>query len=117
GAGPGLQLLPESAHMGLWAVAHRRGGLDGARERVGLGPVEEPESGQVVRRGELNRLTATIKADPRRDSSLNDAILSGFREVRDEYREDMNNVLLVITAGKDDGRGLTLPGLLQPRLD
>ncbi|MEV4100835.1 substrate-binding and VWA domain-containing protein [Nonomuraea sp. NPDC049649] len=109
----GLQLFPDSTHMGLWEFAHRLGGIHGYRERVGIGPVDEPESGQVVRRGELNRLTTTIKADPRRDSSLNDAILSGFREVRDEYREDMNNVLLVITAGKDDGRGITLQGLLQ----
>ncbi|MFI6710256.1 substrate-binding and VWA domain-containing protein [Nonomuraea sp. NPDC050478] len=108
----GLQLFPESTHMGLWEFAHRAGGLHGYRERVGLGPINEPESGQLVRRGELNRLTTTMKADPDRDSSLYDAILGGFREVGGEYREEMNNTLLVITAGKDDGRGVKRQALL-----
>ncbi|MFG1942025.1 substrate-binding and VWA domain-containing protein [Nonomuraea sp. NPDC048826] len=109
----GLQLFPESTHMGLWEFAHRVGGLQDYRERVGLGPINEPDSGQLVRRGELNRLTTTMSADPDRDSVLYDAILRGFRKVGAEYREEMNNSLLVITAGKDDGRGIKLPALLE----
>ncbi|MDA0638004.1 substrate-binding and VWA domain-containing protein [Nonomuraea sp. MCN248] len=109
----GLQLFPESTRMGLWEFAHRVGGLQDYRERVGLGPINEPESGQVVRRGELNRLTATMRAHPERDSSLYDSILRGFRKVGAEYREEMNNSLLVITAGKDDGRGIKMPALVE----
>ncbi len=108
----GLALFPNSTHMGLWEFADRLGGTRDYRERVSLGPIDQPESGELVRRGRLNELTATITAHPKRDSSLYDAILNGFREVEASYREDMNNTLLVITAGKDDRGGISQPDLL-----
>lgn len=111
----GLQLFPDSTHMGFWEFAHRLGGGKGYAERVGLGPINRPETGELVRRGRLNELTTTLTAHPGRDSSLYDAILSGFREVGDKYREEMNNTLLVITSGRDDGRGLK-PAELTDRL-
>lgn len=111
----GLQLFPDSTHMGFWEFAHRLGGRKGYAERVGLGPINRPETGELVRRGRLNELTTTLTAHPGRDSSLYDAILSGFREVGDKYREEMNNTLLVITSGRDDGRGLK-PAELSERL-
>ncbi|MFI7134578.1 substrate-binding and VWA domain-containing protein [Nonomuraea sp. NPDC050153] len=108
----GLQLFPESTHMGLWEFAGKVGGVKSYRERVGLGPINEPQTGQVVRKSRLAELTGTITAHPSLDSSLYDAILGGFRKVTSEYREEMNNSLLVITAGKDDGKGTKLPELL-----
>ncbi|GAB2916834.1 substrate-binding and VWA domain-containing protein [Nonomuraea sp. NPDC052634] len=108
----GLRLFPDSTHMGLWEFADGIGGIKGYRRLVGLGAINEPEEGQVVRRGRLDELTGTIKAHPRRDSSLYDAVLSGFRKVTSDYREEMNNSLLVITAGRDDGTGIKLPELL-----
>ncbi|MFI6391737.1 substrate-binding and VWA domain-containing protein [Nonomuraea sp. NPDC050547] len=108
----GLQLFPDSTHMGMWEFADTLGRTKGYRERVGLGPINEPESGQVVRRGRLDELTSAITVHPDLDSSLHDAILSGFREVGGEFREEMNNTLLVITAGRDDGKGLTRRQLL-----
>jgi hypothetical protein len=109
----GLQLFPDSTHMGFWEFAHRLGGVKGYEQRVGLGPINRPETGELVRRGRLNELTTTLTAHPGRDSSLHDAILSGFREVGGKYREEMNNTLLVITSGRDDGHGLTLPELTE----
>ncbi|MEV0379909.1 substrate-binding and VWA domain-containing protein [Nonomuraea sp. NPDC050643] len=108
----GLQLFPDSTHMGLWEFADKVGRIKGYQQRVGLGPITEPETGQIIRRSRLDELTSTIAAHPKLDSSLYDAILSGFREVSDEYREEMNNALLVITAGRDDGKGTNLPQLL-----
>lgn len=108
----GLQLFPNSTHMGMWEFADKVGRIKGYRERVGLGPISEPESGQVIRRSRLDELTTTIAPHPDLDSSLYDAVLSGFREVTSDYRDDMNNTLLVITAGKDDGKGVKLPQLL-----
>lgn len=108
----GLQLFPESTHMGLWEFAQDIDRLKPYRQRVGLGPINKPESGQVVRRGRLDELTSTITAHGDLDSSLYDTILSGFRSVTSSYREEMNNTLLVITAGKDDGHGVKLPQLL-----
>ncbi|MEW9547068.1 substrate-binding and VWA domain-containing protein [Nonomuraea sp. NPDC050783] len=101
----GLRLFPDSTHMGLWEFADGLGRIKGYRELVGLGPINEPETGQVIRRSRLDEATSTVTAHPGRDSSLYDAILSGFRRVSSEYREEMNNSLLVITAGKDDGKG------------
>jgi hypothetical protein len=109
----GLQLFPDSTHMGLWEFADGLGQIKSYQERVGLGPINEPESGQVIRRSRLGEMTTTITAHPGRDSSLYDSILSGFRKVAGEYREDMNNTLLVITAGKDDGKGTRLAQLLE----
>ncbi|GAA3715942.1 substrate-binding and VWA domain-containing protein [Nonomuraea antimicrobica] len=108
----GLRLFPDSTHMGMWEFADGLGGSRGHRELVGLGPITEPETGQVIRRSRLDELTSTITAHPKRDSSLYDAILGGFREVTEEYRAEMNNALLVITAGRDDGKGTDLAGLL-----
>ncbi|MFB9622471.1 substrate-binding and VWA domain-containing protein [Nonomuraea helvata] len=108
----GLQLFPDSTHMGLWEFADRLGGVKNYRERVGLGAITEPETGQVVRKSRLAEATATIAAHPDLGSSLYDAILGGFRKVTSDYREEMNNTLLVITAGKDDGKGTTLAKLL-----
>ncbi|MEV0617087.1 substrate-binding and VWA domain-containing protein [Nonomuraea sp. NPDC050404] len=108
----GLQLFPETTHMGLWEFADKVGGIRGYRQHVGLGPITEPESGQVIRKSRLEELTGTITAHPGRDSSLYDAVLSGFGKVSSEYREEMNNALLVITAGKDDGAGSDLPQVL-----
>ncbi|NUW41064.1 VWA domain-containing protein [Nonomuraea rhodomycinica] len=108
----GLRLFPDSTHMGMWEFADGLGGAKGYQERVSLGPITRPDTGQVVRRSVLDELTSTITAHPDRDSSLYDGILAGFREVTREYREEMNNTLLVITSGKDDGRGVTLQELV-----
>ncbi|UBU14696.1 substrate-binding domain-containing protein [Nonomuraea gerenzanensis] len=108
----GLQLFPDSTHMGLWEFADKVGGIKSYRQHVGLGPITEPETGQVIRRSRLDQLTSTIAAHPKRDSSLYDAILGGFRTMSSGYREEMNNALLVITAGRDDGTGTDLGALL-----
>ncbi|GIN00894.1 substrate-binding and VWA domain-containing protein [Planomonospora venezuelensis] len=103
----GLQLFPDSTHMGMWEFADAKGSGGDQRERVKLGPVNEPDGGQVIRRSLLEELTLTLRADAKRNSSLHDSILAGFREVTGAYDERMNNTLLVITAGKDDGKGLS----------
>ncbi|MEV0348863.1 substrate-binding and VWA domain-containing protein [Nonomuraea sp. NPDC050680] len=108
----GLRLFPDTTHMGLWEFADGLGQAKGYQQRVSLGPISRPESGQLVRRSVLDQLTTTITAHPDRDSSLYDAILGGFHELAGKYREEMNNTLLVITAGKDDGRGIKLPQLV-----
>ncbi|MBN6052673.1 VWA domain-containing protein [Nonomuraea sp. RK-328] len=113
----GLRLFPDSTHMGMWEFADGLGGAKGYQERVSLGPIVRPDTGQVIRRSVLDELTGTITAHPDRDSSLYDGILAGFREVTREYREEMNNTLLVITSGKDDGRGATLQELVDKLQD
>ncbi|SEG66912.1 extracellular solute-binding protein [Nonomuraea solani] len=108
----GLQLFPVTTHMGLWEFADKVGGIKGFRQHVGLGPIGEPETGQIIRKSRLEELTSTIAAHPKLDSSLYDSILSGFRKVSGDYREEMNNTVLVITSGRDDGKGTNLAQLL-----
>ncbi|MCG5218393.1 substrate-binding and VWA domain-containing protein [Streptosporangium sp. KLBMP 9127] len=108
----GLQLFSASTNVGFWEFAH---GLAPGRpyvERVRLGPINEPPSGQIVRRSLLDELTRTLKPHPKLPSSLYDAILSGFRAVSDDYDKDRNNTLVVITAGRDDGKGVSRQELL-----
>ncbi|MBB2909698.1 hypothetical protein FHS43_000944 [Streptosporangium becharense] len=101
----GLRLFPDSTHMGMWEFSSVKG--DDQRERVRIGPIVEPDGGQVTRRGLLTELTRTLRADPGAPSALYDSVLAGFREVTDAYDGRMNNTLLVITAGKDDGKGVS----------
>ncbi|MFF5211361.1 substrate-binding and VWA domain-containing protein [Streptosporangium sp. NPDC000396] len=107
----GLQLFPNSTQMGMWEFAAAKG--RNHREHVRLGPIMEADGGQVIRRSRLEELTRTLRADPKLSSSLYDAILAGFREVTDAYDEKMNNTLLVITAGRDDGTGMSSGKLLR----
>ncbi|MFI6451544.1 substrate-binding and VWA domain-containing protein [Streptosporangium amethystogenes] len=101
----GLQLFPNSTHMGMWEFSSAKG--EDQRERVRLGPITEPDGGQVIRRSRLEELTRTLRADPKEPSALYDSITAGFRALTESYDETMNNTLLVITAGKDDGKGIS----------
>ncbi|MEU6407293.1 substrate-binding domain-containing protein [Microbispora sp. NPDC046933] len=104
----GLQLFPNETHMGLWEFA--RDLKDGAdhRELIGLGPITRPDDGQEeIRRTALFRVADGIKAFGDRSSSLYDAIDAGFRSVSKGYDPLMSNALLVLTAGVDDGKGVS----------
>ncbi|WP_327087394.1 substrate-binding and VWA domain-containing protein [Nonomuraea sp. NBC_01738] len=103
----GLQLFPDSTRMGMWEFADR------PRVRVGVGPINEPYEGQQVRRARLNDLTGTLKVRAGQGSALYETVLAGFQEMEGQYREEMNNTLLVITSGRDDGAGLSLPALVK----
>ncbi len=107
----GLQLFPDSTHMGMWEFSSAKG--EDQRERVRLGPITEPDGGQVIRRSRLEELTRTLRADPKEPSALYDSIIAGFRALTESYDETMNNTLLVITAGKDDGKGISSAKLVE----
>lgn len=111
----GLQLFPGSTSMGLWEFAKGLGGGMGHRSLVGLGPITQPtgEDDQFTRRTRLDQYTRSLRPYKDRDSSLYDSIFAGFREVEAEYDPAMNNSLLIITAGRDDGAGLSRRELVQ----
>ncbi|MBX6384051.1 MAG: VWA domain-containing protein [Microbispora sp.] len=104
----GLQLFPDETHMGLWEFARDLDHGADHREMIGLGPIDEPDAGQEeIRRTALFRVAGGITASRDRSSSLYDAIDAGFRSVSKGYDPEMNNSLLVLTAGVDDGKGLS----------
>lgn len=110
----GLQLFPGETHMGLWEFA--RGLKDGAghRELIGLGPITKPDDGQEeIRRTALFRVADGIRAFGDRSSSLYDAIDAGFRSMAKDYDPRMSNALLVLTAGVDDGKGVSRRDLVE----
>ncbi|MEN3540209.1 substrate-binding and VWA domain-containing protein [Microbispora sp. ZYX-F-249] len=104
----GLQLFPNETHMGLWEFARDlKGGAD-HRELIGLGPITEPDGGQEeIRRTALFRVADGIRALGDRSGALYDAIDAGFRSVSEGYDPLMSNALLVLTAGVDDGKGVS----------
>jgi hypothetical protein len=111
----GLRLFPDTTSMGLWEFADGLDGGAGHRELVGIGPIGQPDRprDQFTRRSRLDELTRTLKAYQGRRSSLYDTVLAGFREVTAKYDPARNNVVLAITAGRDDGAGLSRGTLLR----
>ncbi|GAA1278551.1 hypothetical protein Psi02_60450 [Planotetraspora silvatica] len=113
----GLQLFPDGTDLGLWEFARDLGAGRDERELVSLGPIAEPAGGQEIRRTRLLRTVQAIKAAPGRSSSLYDAILRGFRSVSEGYDPLMNNSLLLLTAGRDDGKGVSREKLVEELRD
>ncbi|GAA4579050.1 substrate-binding and VWA domain-containing protein [Planotetraspora phitsanulokensis] len=109
----GLQLFPDGTDLGLWEFARDLDGDRDERELVSLGPITEPASGQEIRRTELLRRVQATTASAHRSSSLYDAILQGFRSVSEGYDPLMNNSLLLLTAGHDDGKGVSRERLVE----
>lgn len=111
----GLQLFPDSTHIGLWEFAKGLDGAKGYRPLVGLGPITDPDrtGDQFTRRSRLDQYTQTLQPYKDSGSTLYGTILAGFREVSAKYDPAMNNSLLVITAGKDDGAGLSREELVR----
>ncbi|ETK33527.1 substrate-binding and VWA domain-containing protein [Microbispora sp. ATCC PTA-5024] len=109
----GLQLFPNETDMGLWEFARDLTDGRDQRELVSLGPITKPGSGQEIRRTALYRLADGIKPLTGRSSSLYDSILAGFRSVSKGYDPLMSNSLLLLTAGRDDGEGITREKLVE----
>lgn len=103
----GLQLFPNETHMGLWEFARDLKGGEDHRELIGLGPITKPDSGEEIRRTALFRVADGIKALDDKSSALYDAIDAGFRAVSKGYDPLMSNALLLLTAGRDDGKGIS----------
>ncbi len=109
----GIKMFPDETAIGVWEFARKlQGGAD-QRRLVGLGSITEPDSGQEIRRTSLFRIADGIKAFPGRASSLYDSILAGFRDVSKDYDPLMSNSLLLLTAGEDDGRGVSRAELVK----
>ncbi|WP_245646850.1 substrate-binding and VWA domain-containing protein [Microtetraspora niveoalba] len=103
----GIRMFPDETSIGVWEFARRLTGRADERELVGLGSIAKPDSGQEIRRTSLFRVADGIRALPGRTSSLYDSMLAGFRAVSKDYDPLMNNSLLLLTAGKDDGKGIS----------
>ncbi|MBO3745082.1 substrate-binding domain-containing protein [Streptosporangiaceae bacterium NEAU-GS5] len=109
----GLQLFPNETVIGVWDFARDIAAGKDYRELVSLGSIVKPDQGDEIRRTALVRVTDSIRPFPSKDSSLYDSILTGFERVTKDFDPLMNNSLLLLTAGQDDGRGISRSALVE----
>ncbi|GAA3156659.1 substrate-binding domain-containing protein [Planomonospora alba] len=103
----GMKPFPNSSEMGLWEFSTH---LDGRgvdyRELVSVGPLTENVNG-VLRRDLLNQKLLGIRARATGDTGLNDSLAAAYRMMKEGYKADKINTILVMTdgAGNDDPDG------------
>ncbi|WP_168212152.1 substrate-binding domain-containing protein [Actinomadura rubteroloni] len=109
----GLALLPDDAEVGLWAFATALDGEKPYREVVPLRRLGSVQAGGTQRAG-LQQALTSLRPKKDGDTGLYDSVLAAVRAVRAGYRDDMTNVVLVLTDGRNDyRRGLTEDALLR----
>ncbi|WP_449065363.1 substrate-binding and VWA domain-containing protein [Planomonospora algeriensis] len=103
----GMKPFPNSSEMGLWEFStHLAGqGVD-YRETVPVGPLTETVDG-VLRRNLINQKLAGVQAKATGDTGLNDTLAAAYRMMKDGYKSDKINTILIMTdgAGNDDPDG------------
>ncbi|GGL30726.1 substrate-binding and VWA domain-containing protein [Planomonospora parontospora] len=103
----GMKPFPNSSEMGLWEFStHLAGkGVD-YRETVSVGPLTETVDG-VLRRNLINQKLAGVQAKATGDTGLNDTLAAAYRMMKDGYKSDKINTILIMTdgAGNDDPDG------------
>ncbi|QKW34174.1 substrate-binding domain-containing protein [Actinomadura sp. NAK00032] len=100
----GISLMPDSAEMGLWAFST---GMDGPRPYKELAPVGRlgATDGGLPHRAAMQQALARMRAKPDGDTGLYDSVLAAYRTVKAGYRDDMINIVLVLTDGRNDFAG------------
>nr|BFE82633.1 substrate-binding and VWA domain-containing protein [Planobispora longispora] len=105
----GMQLFPTSSEMGLWQFSTD---LDGPGvdylETVPVGPLTETVDG-VLRRDLIRQKLATVQAKATGDTGLNDTLAAAYKMMKDTYKSDKINTILILTdgAGNDNPGGMT----------
>jgi Ca-activated chloride channel homolog len=107
----GIALLTNHTVVNLWQFSSRLTPTADYRELVPVGPAGE-NIGQVTRRqamiGAIQQLTAAG------GTGLYDTIDAAYQQMRRTWQPNAQNVMVVITDGKnEDAAGLSLPQLLQ----
>jgi hypothetical protein len=106
----GLRLFPDDTDMGVWEFSTRLDGDKDYRVRVPLGPITDRLENGRTRRKEIERVTAGLAPKLTGDTGLYDSLLAAYRNVKQEWRPDKFNSVLVLTDGvgnDDPGGGLS----------
>jgi hypothetical protein len=108
----GLSLLPDDTELGLWTFSTELVGPQDWREDVTLGPLGQ-RIGSATRRQLVLAALAGLRPKPTGNTGLYDSILAAFRRMKNSYKPEMINSLLLLTDGKnDDPHGISLQQLL-----
>jgi Ca-activated chloride channel homolog len=109
-AAQAVTLFNARSRLGLWEFSSL---LDGPRDYRQLVPARPLAArvGRVVQRALIIGTTARMRAVG--NTGLYDTIDAGYRQVRRSWRADQQNILVVMTDGKnEDLSGLSLPQLV-----
>lgn len=106
----GIGLLNNQTSLGLWEFSAKLTLTTDHRELVPLGPAGE-KVGEATRREAMVAAINGLRANG--GTGLYDTLLAGYLTLRDNWQQGANNLLVLITDGKnEDDLGLTLDQLL-----
>jgi hypothetical protein len=95
----GLRLFTDDSELGLWAFAT---GLDGTRDHRELVPVGRLDAAQRQR---LDAAVAAAAPSPASTRGLYQSVLDAYQVMRDGYRDDRSNTIVVFTDGPNSKPG------------
>jgi hypothetical protein len=104
----GMELLPDSAAIGLWVFARQVDGRQDWREVAPIRPLGAADSRGSAQRTVLNRLNNGIdRFLTGGGTGLYDTALAAFRRMHESYDPRAANAIILMTDGADEDRGGT----------
>jgi von Willebrand factor type A domain len=101
-------LLADDSELGVWLFSTELEGERDWREVVPVGPLGQ-RVGSVTRRQLILSELGRIQPERNGGTGLYDSVLAAFRWMKDGYKPEMINTVLVFTDGRDrDANGPTL---------
>jgi hypothetical protein len=97
----GLPLLADDSELGIWLFSTELEGGRDWRVVVPVGPLGR-RIGSVTRRQLILSELGRIRAERNGGTGLYDSVLAAFRWMRDGYRPEMVNTVLVFTDGRNE---------------
>ncbi|WP_119728034.1 substrate-binding and VWA domain-containing protein [Thermomonospora amylolytica] len=109
----GLSYQPDDTELGQWVFSTRMDGRRDWRQTVELGPLGE-RTGSVTRRQRILSSLSSLRPKPDGDTGLYDSVIAAVEYMRETYKPDMVNTVLLMTDGRnDDADGPTLEQTLR----
>jgi hypothetical protein len=97
----GLKLFTNDSEVGMWAFAVGLGPARDYREVVPIGVLDQSQ------RARLGSAVAAAQAVPTDATALYDTLLAAYRVMKDGYRTDRSNTIVVFTDGRNSKPGGT----------
>jgi hypothetical protein len=107
----GLKLFTDDSEAGLWAYAVQLGPTQDHREVVPIGELNSTQ------RARLGAAIASTQAAPTDLAALYDTLLAAYQVMKDGYRPDRSNTIVVFTDGRNTKPGGTTLDDLQLGLE
>jgi extracellular solute-binding protein len=112
-AAVGMDLLPDSAAIGVWVFARDLVGSQDWRELAPIRPLGAADARGSSQRNLLTRLNTGIdRWLSGGGTGLYDTTLAAFRTMHESYDPDASNAIIIMTDGADEDRGVTLDQLV-----